>query len=230
MPAQAVIEKGNKGADKTGKRWIQGIASTNERDLQGETVNQPGIDFSYFKQYGYFNDDHKQGNKHRVGEPTECRVSKNGLYVKGFLLNGKEAADDIWKHMQSLEASGSSRKMGFSIEGKIRRRNGRHIEKCWVQNVAITAAPVNTSTWAEIAKSLTAGSATIEDSEKALEAGTGDNPLVPESLEGSNKEDRESTNKSLSFSETVQFIQSEHPGMSEEGAKDVATVIFATYS
>ena len=201
MPAQAVVVKGGeKGAEKTGKRWIQGIASTSDRDLQNEVVNQSGIDFSYFKQYGYFNDDHQKGPKFKVGEPTECKVVKNGLYVKGFLHKGKQTADDIWEHMQALETSGSSRKMGFSIEGKIRRRNGTTIDKCWVQNIAITAAPINTKTYADIVKSLNA--------EKQVE-------------------DTEEVSKGLTYDETVQYVQAE-TGLDDTGANDVAKIVFAT--
>jgi hypothetical protein len=57
--------------------------------------------------------------------------------------------------LERLERSGSSRKVGFSIQGKIMRREGNSILKCWLQDVAITASPVNTHTWAEVVKSLT---------------------------------------------------------------------------
>ena len=41
IPAQAIVSKGGeKGSDKSGKRWIQGIASTNTKYLHGESVDQ----------------------------------------------------------------------------------------------------------------------------------------------------------------------------------------------
>lgn len=201
MPAQAVVVKGGeKGSDKTGKRWIQGIASTSDCDLQNEVVSQSGIDFEYFLKHGYFNDDHQKGPKYRVGEPTECKITKNGLWVKGFLHKEKEASDDIWEHMNSLAASGSTRKMGFSIEGKIRRRNGNRIDKCWVQNIAITAAPINTKTYADIVKSLNAEM---------------------------NIQREEEVSKGLTYDETVQYVQAE-TGLNNTGANDVARVVFAT--
>jgi len=146
------IEKSEK--DKNGKRTIQGVASTDDRDLQGEIVRQGGIDYAYFLKYGYINDDHKDGPEHKVGEPIEARITPAGLWMKGFLYKGKERAEYWWDHINALATNDSSRKVGFSIQGKVIRREGNTIAKCWLQDVAITASPVNTSTWAEIAKSL----------------------------------------------------------------------------
>lgn len=143
---------------QAGKRIIQGIASTEDVDLQDEIVVQSGIDTSYFLKYGYINDDHKPGPEHKVGEPLEARSTKAGLWIKALLYTGDgtgdERCDYWWDMLERLERSGSNRKVGFSIQGKIQRRAGNSIMKCWLQDVAITASPVNTHTWAEIVKSL----------------------------------------------------------------------------
>lgn len=150
------ISKAATKTEKNGKkrRWIQGIASTKDVDLQLETVEQYGIDFSYFLKYGYFNNDHKPGFENKVGQPTECRATKEGLWTKGYLFENHKIADDIWELAISLEASQSDRKLGFSIQGKVQRRAGRKIIKCWIQDVAITAAPINTNTWLDVIKSI----------------------------------------------------------------------------
>jgi len=230
VPATAI----SKGGKKDGKRWIQGIASTDSRDLQGEIVRQNGIDFSYFLKHGYFNDDHKPGPEHKVGEPTDCKVTKQGLWVKGFLFSNHKKADEYWELMNSLTASGSSRKVGFSIQGKVKRRSGKEISECWIQDIALTPAPVNTTTWAEIAKSLSASKwdfekseapdKDAEDEEKALTAGG--SPLVPESLEGGVKKDR--TSKALTYDETVEHLQKSQ-GLTEEAAVAVANVVFELF-
>lgn len=149
-----VIEKSTTSKDK--KRWIQGIASTEGLDLQGERVHQSGIDLSYFLAHGYINDDHKPGPENKVGEPVEARATKAGLWIKAFLYKGHERADHWWSFINALEQSDANRKVGFSIQGKVLRREGNRIMKCWLQDVAITASPVNTNTWAEIAKALCA--------------------------------------------------------------------------
>ena len=230
MPATAV----KSGKDKAGKRWIQGVASTNHMDLQNESVDQKGLDFSYFLEHGNFNDDHKQGPKHEVGEPTEARITKDGMYVKGFLYQGKEKADEWWEHFQALESSGSDRKVGFSIEGKIKKKSGTNIKECWIKNIAITFHTVNTNTWAEIAKSLSGSEIVegIEEEEKALSAGSmGGRALSPESLEGSPKITTYKSlgdipsGVSLSFDEYVTVVQLEH-GYSKATAKAVVDAIF----
>jgi len=235
LPCQVLSKGGKDGkpkVDAKGRRWIQGIASTSARDLQGEVVDQAGLDFSYFLKRGYFNWDHKPGEDNRVGEPTEAKITKNGLWVKGYLYPAglKKTADDIWEHMHAVQAAGSNRKMGFSIQGKVQRREGSTIKKCWIQEVAVTSCPVNTTTWAEIAKSLSAQgwdpsqSHEDDDEEKALTVGAGGNPLVPESLDSDVKDVR--TQKSLSFDESVKLVESTL-NIDRVAADNIARVIFS---
>jgi len=218
---------GKAKVDAKGRRWIQGIASTSARDLQGEIVDQAGLDFSYFLKRGYFNWDHKPGEDNRVGEPTEAKLTKNGMWVKGYLYPQglKKSADDIWEHMHAVEAVGSNRKMGFSIQGKVQRREGSTIRKCWIQEVAVTSCPVNTTTWAEIAKSLSAQEWDLspdEDEEKAMTAGAGGNPLVPESLDSDVKD----VHKSLSFDESVTWVETTL-GIDRAAADNLTRVVFS---
>jgi hypothetical protein len=141
---------------KGSRRMIQGIASTGDKDLQEENVDQPGIDFSYFLEYGYYNNDHKPGFENKVGEPIEAKITKDGFWTKGFLYENHKVSDAIWELAHALESSGATRKLGFSIQGKVLRRAGKRIIKCWVQDVAITAAPINTNTWLDVVKSINA--------------------------------------------------------------------------
>jgi hypothetical protein len=249
------VEKIQKSESKDGKRWIQGIASTDDRDLQGEVVRPTGIDYSYFLKYGYINDDHKEGPEHKVGEPTEARITDAGLWMKGYLYKGKDRAEYWWEHVTTLAQNDSARKVGFSIQGKVLRREGNTIAKCWLQDVAITASPVNTNTWAEIVKSLggqkwclhpwddvckggccTCGPALKslsasdkddkEDEEKALTAGGMGRVITPQSLEGRAKVLTHKSNK-ISYQEAIGYLQARR-GYSFPLAKALADAIFAT--
>jgi hypothetical protein len=237
VPAQIVTKSGGKGPEGDGKRWIQGIASTDARDLQGEIINQGGIDFSYFLTHGYFNDDHKA---EKVGEPTEAKLTKNGLWVKGFLYKNtdptKESKSDYyWKMMNDLAASGSSRKVGFSIQGKVLRRNGNKIEKCWIQEIAVTTQPVNTATWAEIAKSLAAQKWDLvkdtdeddkkKEAEKALSAG---GACAVESLEGK-KKDVVTVKSLLTHAEACDLVKSETGLTDEDAVKAIVNIAFGLF-
>lgn len=214
VPAEAVRKGGADSSDD--KRWIQGIASTDNLDLQGEIVDQDGIDFSYFLKYGYFNNDHKPGFENKVGQPTECKVTPKGLWVKGFLLKKHQVAESIWELLTSLKESNSSRKVGFSIQGKVLRRNGNKIAKCWIQDIAITASPVNPTTWAEVAKSLSAQSWAIEDT----------NRTAPVSLASSTV--KNSIEKSLSYEDTVIYLQVKN-NLTRSTAIKVADYAFSLY-
>ena len=141
---------------KEGKaRMVEGIASTPTLDLQNERVVQNGIDFNYFLKHGYFNWDHKPGADNKIGEPQECRITPKGLYVKGLIYKGKKIADAVWEHITALaDNPNSNLKVGFSLQGKTVRRNGNSILKCWIQDIAITTAPINYNTYLDIVKSL----------------------------------------------------------------------------
>lgn len=146
----------SEGPDQEPRRMIEGIASTEDIDLQDEIVRQTGIDFSYFLKHGYYNNDHKPGFENKVGQPLEAKVTSKGLWTKGFLFKNHKVADAIWELANSLESSQANRKLGFSIQGKVLRRAGKQIVKCWIQDIAITAAPINTNTWLDVVKSLNA--------------------------------------------------------------------------
>lgn len=234
VPAQMVLVKGGKqGADKTGKRWIQGIASTDGRDLQGEIVNQNGIDFSYFLKHGFFNDDHQKGPEHKVGQPTEAKLTKNGLWVKGFLFKEHARADHYWELMRALEASGSDRKVGFSIQGKVLRKNGKHIEKCWIQDIAITTQPVNTATWAEIAKSLSAQKWDLvkdkDEKKEAEKAMTSEAAPKVESLEGKATDVNTVEKSFLSFAEACDLVKSQMGLEDDEAVKSIVNIAFGLF-
>ena len=176
-------------ASSDGKsRIIEGIASTPDLDLQNERVSQGGINFDYFLKHGYFNWDHKPGAENKIGEPWECRITPKGLYVKGVLYKGKKISDDVWEHITALASDPhSKRKVGFSLQGKTVKRNGNSIAKCWIQDVAITTAPINYNTYLDIVKSLREQGWDSEDiSEDSIEktlSTSSASELIPESLD-----------------------------------------------
>lgn len=151
-----IYKAANERAEAGQRRWVQGVASTAHQDLQDESVDQHGIDFTYFLEHGYYNNDHKPGFENKVGQPIEAKITHEGLWTKGYLFENHKVAEAIWELAHALIASRSDRKLGFSIQGKVLRREGRRILKCWVQDIAITAAPINTHTWLDVVKSLNA--------------------------------------------------------------------------
>lgn len=142
---------------------IQGIASTPDEDLQGETVDQEGLDISMLKAgRGLFNNDHQKGPENLLGEIEDAEfIDQNGkkvLMVKGYLFKHQERSKAFYNIMKSLK-KGSSNRVQMSIEGKILQRdfaNTKAIRKARIDKVALTLDPVNPYTYAELVKSLNA--------------------------------------------------------------------------
>lgn len=149
------IQKSGKGDDE---EWvIKGIASTEDKDFEGETLIPNGYNLDYLMKSGFLNWEH--GTKERpsavVGEPTKARIQNNSLYVEGILYKGSETAKEIWDLANVLEKSGAKRRLGFSIEGKAVERdpaNKKRITKANITGIAITANPINNNTLLDIVK------------------------------------------------------------------------------
>lgn len=168
----AELDAFSKGGEDD-RMWVGGIVSTSKLDKQDEQVIQSGLDFSEFLADGWFNDNHGQRSVDVLGYPTEARYVQKGeklpsgrparsagWYTEGYLLNTEEGRK-VWNLARSLERA--PRKLGFSIEGKVLKRDQRNpkvIAKAKVRNVAITHCPVNTDTeLVTLSKALMAGSA-----------------------------------------------------------------------
>lgn len=176
-----------------GEMRIGGYASTSMEDRQGDKIIQKGLDYSDFVNFGWLNVDHD--NTKIVGYPDKekCHVDRKGFYVEGILLKGVALAESFYNTAVALKKSGAPRKLGFSVEGKVLKRNDLgQIVKAKIYNIAVTANPVNPScTFEALCKSFTDNSDEIEDyTQKSLEAGYGDSSgsdLIPESLDSAFK-------------------------------------------
>jgi hypothetical protein len=173
---------------------VGGIATTEGLDREDERILQEGLNFKPFLEYGYFNDDHRPGTM--LGWPETAKLVKRGdmlpsgrkaegkgWWVDGYLLDTPRGRE-VWENAQALVTQKAPRRMGMSVEGKIRRRLGSTIAKAEVHEVAITKKPVNTRTHLEpLAKAMDAGHTDpVNDPEAASGA-----PLRRESLEGAPK-------------------------------------------
>jgi len=154
-----VIEKSSK--DKNGNEVkemiIHGMASDNSKDIEGEVLEPSGYVTNYFLNGGYINYEHlaKKSPKFLIGEPIEAKVDSNKFMIKAKLWNNSEVAVDAYNKIMELKENGSTRKAGFSIEGKALARdpmNPKRITKALITNVALTFNPVNGNTWADIVK------------------------------------------------------------------------------
>jgi hypothetical protein len=149
----------NKKGEKVMK--IKGIASTDDKDSEGEILDPMGFDLSRFLTGGFLNWNHQSktmGAGAIIGEPTLAKVTSKGeLYVEGLLYSGHPLAESVWNLAETLEKNNSKRKLGFSIEGRATERdimNPKKITKALLTGLAVTHVPVNTNTYLDLVKGI----------------------------------------------------------------------------
>jgi hypothetical protein len=183
----------------TGRRIIQGLASTPDLDAQGEVVLQKGIDFSPLLERGYINWNHQNDPASVIGVPLTAHITKSeshapSLFVKACLYEGVQKADDAWNLARVLAKSREQglphRQLGWSVEGGTLQRANNFIARSVVRLLALTHEPVNYATFAELAKSLAAAGELGEwDGERLDKSASldGATPLLLQNLAGGKK-------------------------------------------
>ncbi|OQW47349.1 MAG: hypothetical protein A4S09_04975 [Proteobacteria bacterium SG_bin7] len=201
---------------------VKGIASTPDTDLQGEVVDQNGLDISMLKAgRGLFNVDHQRGPENVIGQIEDAEFvkqdGKKALFVKGYLFKHQPRAQAFYNILKSLK-KGAGPRVHMSIEGKILQRdvvNKSVIRNARIDKVALTLDPVNPYTYVDLAKSLASGNleeipepvhltveknelaaAIKEGVEKALAAGAGP-ALAPTMRSGGEAMTKESLDSKL---------------------------------
>jgi Tfp pilus assembly major pilin PilA len=146
-------------AEEDENGWkIRGLASTSDKDLQGEVVKQNGLDISPIKRgSGWINYNHSNAPEDIVGKLDDAEISGKGLMVEGYLFKKHKRAQSIYQILKSLEDK-DRQSVKLSIEGKILKRAGtdnKTIASAKVDKVAITLDPINCNTYVELVKAMT---------------------------------------------------------------------------
>lgn len=195
---------------------IHGVASTEEPDEEEETAVQEGMDFAPFLKSGHLNWNHLPGPENVIGEPTSVQKMTLGevpdyplrrgqnpttpcSFISGVLYKGHKRAEATWELMGAMakaaDAGQSQRGLGYSVEGAVLARaitNSKRLAKTMVRHCAVTHEPINTGSWARMAKSFGAEQGetgdliaypTFKSFAKALTLATAQ-PLLLEALNG----------------------------------------------
>ncbi len=141
---------------------LGGIASTADEDSDGEFLDPRGFDIQPLLKSGMVNWHHqaKTCPGTIVGEPTKAEIRKEGLYIETKLYPSSQVARDIWELAKTLDADSDTRRLGYSIEGRVVSRKSddktspdyKKITKAIITGVAITHQPKNPKTFANIIK------------------------------------------------------------------------------
>jgi len=136
------------GEDVAERRLVIGLASTDKEDMEGEILDQNGMDFEYHLRQGRVCFEHPNPKidpiDRVVGVPLKVHKTDGHifylceLFPKEFNHN---LADKTWQLIVNNAKMG--RPVGFSIEGRSRGRRGRRVTRSTIYNVVITANPVN---------------------------------------------------------------------------------------
>lgn len=149
LPDVEFIKSSDADNEKHNSRKISGVMTTQRKDRQGEVLVAKGLDFSDFLSHGHFNDNHSQGTADIVGYPEKADFHSNlksysqklddvqGWTCEGYVLKGTKKADAIWELALALQ-NVPNRSLGFSVEGKVERREDKTIARARIRNVAIT--------------------------------------------------------------------------------------------
>jgi hypothetical protein len=182
------------------------------------------MDLRYHLAKGFFTDEHDRhvydnGKLQtiipaaKIGEPTDMVMQEGlGPIVTGFMYIGDAThpsgcrcdgccADRWFFLMETLRRSGSTRRVQCSVDGKVIKRE-RHedgtadVWECWVKDIAFTLTPMNTTTWVELLKSLSAVVHVNRDMDLAIrKSAHGIDDLAPYAGDGS-----------LSFGNAVEYL------------------------
>ena len=159
------IEKSEQVVDPTtGENVMRlgGIASTSDEDSDGEFLDPKGFDINPLMKSGLVNWHHQAKGQPSaiIGEPSKGEIRKEGLYLEVDLYPSSKVAHEVFELAEILERDSTTRRLGFSIEGKVLKRKSNdksnpdynHIEKAVITGVAVTHLPKNPKTFANIIK------------------------------------------------------------------------------
>ena len=159
------IEKSEQVVDPTTGESVMrlgGIASTSDEDSDGEFLDPKGFDINPLMKTGLVNWHHQAKGQPSaiIGEPSKGEIRKEGLYLEVDLYPSSKVAHEVFELAEILERDSTTRRLGFSIEGKVLKRKSNdksspdynHIEKAVITGVAVTHLPKNPKTFANIIK------------------------------------------------------------------------------
>ena len=159
------IEKAQETIDPTTGEQVMrlgGIASTSDEDADGEFLDPKGFDIKPLMASGMVNWHHQAKGQPAtiIGEPTKAEIRPEGLYIETDLYPSSKIACDVWELANTLEKDSKTRRLGYSIEGKVVKRKSNNknspdykkIVKAIITGVAITHQPKNPKTFANIIK------------------------------------------------------------------------------
>lgn len=168
-----------KATDSKGqeKMIFKGVASTTQKDTDGQTLDPRGFDLSFFKDAGFINWNHQAKNNPSaiIGEPMIARINANNeFYIEAELYADSKLARETYELADTLKKNSKSRKLGWSVEGKTLATdplNPSKVTRALITGIAVTPTPKNGGTWLDLLKGELIDEDYIYENEEELEKG-----------------------------------------------------------
>lgn len=147
--------------DAEGKKYadVEGIATTEHQDVDGDVIDQASADWDYFLANGKVDWEHGKNPDDIIGFPTKVvkGLSYKGMPATGIgvrLVLSMPKAQQAYNLMKAWADVPGASPIGFSVYGSGRRdpMNPRRLCKARFSRIALTATPVNPFTVASIIK------------------------------------------------------------------------------
>ena len=203
---------------------LGGIASTSDEDSDGEFLDPKGFDIKPLLESGMVNWHHQAKGQPAtiIGEPSKAEIRPEGLYIETDLYPSSKIACDVWELAQVLEKDSKTRRLGYSIEGKVLKRKSndktspdyKKIIKAVITGVAVTHQPKNPQTFANIIKGEIDDDFDEDEVEEAVDTENA-KALKKESV------DKKLKNQTFSKSEVIERLFKDIPGISIEKAENI---------
>lgn len=159
---------------KNKRMILRGVASTNELDLDDQILKSGGFDISYLLDRGFVNWHHQAKNNPDaiIGEPipSKTRITQKGLEIEAELYDCELGRKAYQTALLLQNNSKTGRKLGWSIEGKAKEKKGNIITKAVITGVALTYAPKNAPTFAEVVKAFSDDDVAVDTFQKSAVA------------------------------------------------------------
>ena len=221
--------------DSTEQMVLGGIASTADKDSDGEYLDPNGFDITPLMNSGTVNWHHQAKGQPAaiIGEPIKGEIRPEGLYLETKLYPSSSVARDVWNLATTLERDSSTRRLGYSIEGRVVERASsdpnnpdyKRVIKAVITGVAITHMPKNAQTFANIIK----GEGCDEDEELYDEEDveSDDKSMTTETAAALKKQslDRDLKVQTFSKSECFDLVLATIPSITISKAKQVVSLI-----
>ena len=225
-----IVEKAGEEDKKRG--MIQGIASTNALDADGEVVHQGGLDWSFFLERGFLSLEHPLGIGNIIGAPIGVeRKDIDGVdstLIKAEIYLDDPAGKRVFEKARMLKNSGGKRRLGFSIEGQCLQRQGNEILRAKVHSVAISAMPKNPNTYFEPIMASLMAAAVANIGYQTAASGTGLGVLMPQSMDGVSSKMTPNIEVRRSDDELTAEILKRYPWMSWTQGKAILKTVKKT--